>query len=125
MTSRKKFFLFAFIFLIISLLLITLLLLLNILTEKQFNSIIIGWTITTFNIGLGIISIKSGLNKSEMVFIRRIFGGMVVRFVVILVLVVLALLFLELNRISFIFSVLFYYIFYLIIEIIYLNFSQN
>jgi len=125
MTSRKKIFLFALFFLIIAFLIITFLLLIDVLSENQFKSIILGWIITTINVGLGIVSIKSGINKSEKVFMQRIFGGMVIRFMAILLMVVLALLFLELNRISFIFSVLFYYIFYLIIEIIYLNFSQN
>ena len=125
MTSRNKIFLFAFIFLIISFLLIIILWSMEVLKENQFKSIIIGWIVTTFNVGLGIISIKSGLNKSEKVFIQRIFGGMVIRFIAILIMVVLALLFLELNRISFIFSILFYYFFYLVIEIFYLNFSHN
>jgi hypothetical protein len=50
---------------------------------------------------------------------------MVIRLFTTLILVVLVMLFLELNRISFIFSILFFYIFYLAIEIIYLNFRQN
>jgi hypothetical protein len=58
-------------------------------------------------------------------FFKRLFGGMVIRFFTTLIMVVLVLLFLELNRISFIFSILFFYIFYLVVEIIYLNFRQN
>jgi hypothetical protein len=125
MTSRKRILLFAVTSLILSFVLIAFLLLIHLLNENQFKSIILGWIITTINVGLGIVSIKSGINKSEKIFMQRIFGGMVIRFMTILIMVVLALLLLELNRITFIFSVLFYYIFYLIIEIIYLNFIQN
>jgi hypothetical protein len=81
--------------------------------------------ITIINAGFGVISIKSGISKPEKVFLRRLLGGMVIRFFTTLIMVILALLFLELNRISFIFSILFFYIFYLIVEIIYLNFRQN
>ena len=55
------------------------------------------------------------INRKRM-FFQRVFGGMVIRFFTTLIMVVLALLFLELNRISFIFSILFFYIFYLVIR---------
>ncbi len=125
MTSHKKFFLItstltATIFLIITLFYFT-----NILSKEYFKSIITAGLITSFNAVIGIISIKSGINKPEKIFFRRIFGGIVVRLFLTLILLVLTLVFLELNRISFIFSILFFYIFYLITEIIYLNLNQN
>jgi len=92
------------------------------LSKDDFKAFLLAGIITAFNTGLGIISIKSVINKPESVFIQRLFGGMVIRFFTTLIMVVLALLFLELNRISFIFSILFFYIFYLVVEIIYLNF---
>lgn len=125
MTSLKKLILFTSVFIIISFLLIIVLYLIDILSKEYFKSFILAGIITTFNAVLGTISIKSGINKPEKIFLQRLFGGMVMRFLTTLIMVVIALLFLELNRISFIFSILFFYIFYLIIEIIYLNLRQN
>lgn len=125
MTSLKKLILFTSVFIIISFLLIIVLYLIDILSKEYFKSFILAGIITTFNAVLGMISIKSGINKPEKIFLQRLFGGMVMRFFTTLIMVVLALLFLELNRISFIFSILFFYIFYLVVEIIYLNFRQN
>lgn len=125
MTSLRKLKYFTLTFIIFSFLLITILFLIDVISTDQLKSFIVAGSITTFNVALGMISIKTGINKPEKMFFQRLFGGMVVRFMLTLIMVVLALLFLELNRISFIFSILFFYIFYLTIEIIYLNFLQN
>lgn len=125
MTSLKKLTYFTLTFIIFSFLLITILFLVDVISVEQLESFIVAGSITTFNAALGMISIKTGINKPEKMFFQRLFGGMVIRFLLTLIMVVLALLFLELNRISFIFSILFFYIFYLTIEIIYLNFLQN
>jgi hypothetical protein len=122
MTSLKKPLIFSASFLIVTVLIIIILFLLNVLSGEHFKSFILAGAITSFNAGLGAISIRSGIIKPEKVFLQRLLGGMVIRFFATLIMLVLALLFLELNRISFIFSILFFYIFYLIIEIIYLNF---
>jgi hypothetical protein len=122
MTSLKKPLIISASFLIVTVLIIIVLFLLNVLSGEHFKSFILAGAITSCNAGLGVISIRSGINKPEKVFLQRLLGGMVIRFFATLIMLVLALLFLELNRISFIFSILFFYIFYLIIEIIYLNF---
>lgn len=125
MTSQNKLLLFTVIFLVLSFLITILLFLWGILSKDSLKSILLAEAITTFNALFGLIYFKSGLNKSVQVFFRRVFGGIVVRLVSTLVFVVFALYFLELNRISFIFSILFFYVFFLVIEIIYLNFHQN
>lgn len=125
MIHPKTFFLYTFLLLIFFTALLIGLLLFEILSPKYFKSILLGEAITTFNAAIGFLSIKSGINKPEKMFLRWLLGGMVLRFLTTLVIVILALLFLELNRISFIFSILFFYSFFLIIEIIYLNFHQN
>jgi len=125
MTSLKKLFLSSSAFLVLTFLIVTSLFFLDVFSKEDYKAFVIAGIITTFNAGLGVISIKSGINKPEKMFFQRLFGGMVIRFFTTLIMVVLALLFLELNRISFIFSILFYYFFYLVIEIFYLNFSQN
>jgi hypothetical protein len=48
-----------------------------------------------------------------------------VRLILGLVLVLISLIFLEINTYGFIFSILFFYVFYLIIEIFYLNFGRK
>jgi hypothetical protein len=125
MTSPKKFILFSSAFFVLTFLIVTSLFFLDVFPKEDYKAFIIAGIITTFNAGLGVISIKSGINKPEKMFFQRLFGGMVIRFFTTLIMVVLVLLFLELNRISFIFSILFFYIFYLVVEIIYLNFRQN
>ena len=125
MISYKKIPFFILIFLSFISLLSLILWLTGVLKLEHFKSFIFAGVITTFNAAFGFFSIKIGINKPEREFIRRVLGGMVIRFITTLVMVVLALLFLELNRISFIFSILFFYIFYLVLEIIYLNFHQN
>lgn len=125
MKSVKRSFLFLFAFLVFTCLIITILFYFDLIYKEDIKAFILAGIITTFNAGLTLISIKRGINKAEKVFLRRLLGGMVFRFVVTLLMVVLVLLFLELNRISFIFSILFFYIFYLVIEIIYLNFNQS
>ena len=125
MTSPKKLILFSSAFFVLTFLIVTSLFFLDVFSKENFKAFIIAGIITTFNTGIGVISIKSGINKPEKMFFQRLFGGMVIRFFTTLIMVVLVLLFLELNRISFIFSILFFYIFYLVVEIIYLNFRQN
>ena len=125
MTSPKKLILFSSAFFVLTFLIVTSLFFLDVFPKEDYKAFIIAGIITTFNAGLGVISIKSGINKPEKMFFQRLFGGMVIRFFTTLIMVVLVLLFLELNRISFIFSILFFYIFYLVVEIIYLNFRQN
>lgn len=124
MTAFKKLLLFIILNLIFFSFLLTILFMTNILLFEQVRSIILGGVITTFNAAIGFISIISGIRKEEKKFVRRVLGGMVIRFVLTLVMVGLALFFLELNRISFIFSILFFYIYYLVFEIIYLIFFQ-
>ena len=125
MTSPNKLILFSTAFFVLTFLIVTSLFFLDVFPKEDYKAFIIAGIIATFNAGLGVISIKSGINKPEKMFLQRLFGGMVIRFFTTLIMVVLVLLFLELNRISFIFSILFFYIFYLVVEIIYLNFRQN
>jgi hypothetical protein len=125
MMPLKKLFSFTIIFIIVAISSAIILFLTGVCSQEHFKSFMLAGIIATFNAGLGIISIIVGINKPDKLFLQRFLGGMVIRFFVTLIIVVLTLAFLELNRISFIFSILFFYIFFLIIEIIYLNFSQN
>lgn len=124
MTPSKKLFLITFIIITLIIFGVAFLYFLNIFSIGQINSITIAFVISSFNAFIGMVFVKSGLNKTDKIFFRRAIGGMVLRLFMTLLLVVLVLVFLELNRISFIFSILFFYIFYLVIEIIFLNFRQ-
>ncbi len=124
MTPSKKLFLITSIIITLIIFGVAFLYFLNIFSIGQINSITIAFVISSFNAFIGMVLVKSGLNKTDKIFFRRAIGGMVLRLFMTLLLVVLVLVFLELNRISFIFSILFFYIFYLVIEIIFLNFRQ-
>ncbi len=89
-------------------------------SEAFFKSVIVGGAISTFNFLLGLFAVKIGLNSSRDLFLKAILGGMVLRLFLLLVLVFISMKFLNINENSFIFSILFFYILYLIIEIIYL-----
>lgn len=89
-----------------------------------FKSVVIGGAISTFNFLLGFFAIKIGLKSSRDFFFRAILGGIVLRLFLVLVLVFISLKFLNINENSFIFSILFFYILYLSIEIIYLNMKK-
>lgn len=124
MTPSKKLFQITSIIITLIIFGVAFLYFLNIFSIGQINSITIAFVISSFNAFMGMVFVKSGLNKTDKIFFRRAIGGMVLRLFMTLLLVVLVLVFLELNRISFIFSILFFYIFYLVIEIIFLNFRQ-
>jgi hypothetical protein len=89
-----------------------------------FYSVLIGALIVILNFIIGFLFIRISLNKSDRIFITMLWGGMLFRLILILILVSILLKFLELNAIGFIFSILFFYVFYLIIEILYLNFKK-
>ncbi len=89
--------------------------------EVIFHSIILAVAITSVNFFLGILAIKLGLTSSDKIFIISILGGMLVRLILLLGAVFISLKFLDINHNSFIFTVLFFYIYYLTIEVFYLN----
>lgn len=77
------------------------------------------------NLLLGLSFISWGHNKSQQLFLISLFGGSIIRLIIMLVLVLISLKFLELNTRNFIFSLLFFYFFYLIIEIIYIHLKRR
>ena len=91
---------------------------------KMFYSALLGTIIVILNFFIGFLFIKFSLSRSDKIFQIMLWGGMVFRLFFILFLVLILLKFLELNTIGFIFSILFFYVFYLIIEILYLNFKK-
>ena len=124
MLNKKSLRLFAVVFTVFTLLIVAILYFTSILNYILFYSVLIGASVAILNFIIGFLFIKYSLSRSNSVFLTMLWGGMAFRLILILILVLILLKFLELNAIGFIFSILFFYVFYLIIEILYLNFKK-
>jgi hypothetical protein len=91
----------------------------------QFYSLLYGFIFSTLNFFLGVLSIHFGFEKSDKIFLIIVFGGLVVRLFLMLILIVIALKFLFVRLNSFIFTTFIFYFFYLIVEIFILNQKKN
>lgn len=123
--SEKRLLLSGIIVSALALLIITILLLTKSISQILFLSIIIGFVIAAFNFSIGLSLVRFSLTKSEKAFFILLWGGFLFRLILGLLLVIISLIFLEINTYGFIFSILFFYVFYLIIEIFYLNFGRK
>ena len=110
---------------LIILIIFVILLITGYVSEIIFLSILVSAFITSLNFIVGYLSIKFALGKSVDSFIKILIGVMILRLFGMLISVFICLKFLELNGNSFIFSILFFYIFYLIIEILSLNLNKK
>ena len=98
----------------------------NLVVSKViFKSIIFGSFISIINFLIGLSLVKFSINKSEKIFLISLWGGMLFRLIFGLSIVLISLIFLEINTYGFIFSILFFHIFYLIIEIFYLDLRRK
>ncbi len=125
MKSPKKILLFGISFGILSLLILAGYTLFAASNQTIFKSILIGDFLAFLNFILGLLFVSWGLNRPNKEFLASLFGGLLIRLSLLLILLTSTLIFLEINEISFIFSILFFYFFYVIIEIIYLNFRER
>ncbi len=110
---------------IISLLTFTILTVFTTTNGIIFKSIFLGDLFAFINFLVGLLFTTWGIKKSNKKFLISIYGGILLRLSLLLVLLVITLIFLEINKISFIFSNLFFYFFYVIAEIIYLNHRER
>ena len=97
----------------------------GIISVEVLLSVIYAGSITTLNFSLGMYSIKTGLKKSPKGFMIIFLGGMILRLFLMIILVFICIKFLEFSRNSYIFLILFFYVFYLIIEILHLNSNKS
>jgi hypothetical protein len=125
MISAKKILLFGISFGIFSLLILAGFTLFAASNKIIFKSVLIGDFLAFLNFILGLLFVSWGLNRPNKEFLASLFGGLLIRLSLLLILLTSTLIFLEINEISFIFSILFFYFFYVIIEIIYLNFRER
>jgi hypothetical protein len=109
----------------ISTAIITFLFLFSNLSSLLYKSILLGTFLSFFNFTVGFLLIKLSIKKSDKVFLTMLWGGLLFRLLISLSLVIITLKFLEINAYGFIFSIFFFYIFYLIIEILYLNLRRK
>ncbi|TDJ54997.1 MAG: hypothetical protein E2O46_03415 [Ignavibacteria bacterium] len=125
MKLPKKILLFGISFGIISLLILAGYTLFATSNQTISKSILIGDFLAFLNFILGLLFVSWGLSRPNKEFLASLFGGLLIRLSLLLILLTSTLIFLEINEISFIFSILFFYFFYVIIEIIYLNFRER
>lgn len=118
--NEKQLLLQCFLISIIVFLVLIVLYLMDNISAILFKSILIGALISLLNFLIGFLLIKLSLHKSENIFLLSLWGGLLIRLLIGLTLILLTLFFLEINTYGFIFSILFFYVFYLLIEIFYL-----
>jgi hypothetical protein len=123
--NEKRLLIFGFAISFCILLLIIILYSLSIISGVILSSIAIGFLLSLLNFLIGLLLIKFSISQSEKIFILSLWGGMVIRLVLGLSLILISLIFLEISTYGFIFSILFFYVFYLIIEIFYLNLGRK
>jgi hypothetical protein len=91
----------------------------SIISYRNFYSIMLPGVFTTIGFIIAVIFLHIAEKKNSEAFIGAVFMGMGIRLLFLLVLIALSFKFLDINKNSFIFSVLIFYIYYLTIEIIY------
>ncbi len=104
---------------------VTLLHLLSYFSVIIFRSILLGAILSMLNFTCGFFLIKFSVKKSDNIFLLTLWGGLLLRLILGLSIVIITLIFLEINTYGFIFSILFFYVFYLLIEIFYLNLGRK
>jgi len=125
MKSAKKILLFGISFGIFGLIVLTVLTLIAVSNQIIFKSILIGDFLAFLNFILGLMFVSWGINRPNKEFLASLFGGLLIRLSLLLILLTSTLIFLEINEIVFIFSLLFFYFLYVTIEIFYLNLRKS
>lgn len=85
------------------------------------SSLFYGVLLPTINYALGITSFKFGLEKRDKIFLVSVFGGLIIRLFLMLLMIILVIEFLFVTLNSFIFTTFIFYFYYLIAEIFYLS----
>ncbi len=123
--SEKRLIIAAFILPSFSIIIFSLLYALYLISSILFVSFLLGIIISTLIFLIGILLINFSINKSNKVFLIALWGGLLIKLILGLLAILITLIFLEINTYGFIFSILFFYIYYLIIEIIYLDLRRK
>ena len=118
--SEHKLLKLSFIFIFVLFLSVYLLHHFSIITYENLFSILIAAIYTTINFVIAVVSIEYIEKKSADAALGNFMKGMLVRMVVLILLIIFSFKFLDIKQNSFIFSILIFYIYYLIIEIIFI-----
>jgi len=110
---------------VVSLIVFTVLAVSSLEAELIYKSIFLGDLLAFVSFLLGLLFTNWGIKKPNKQFLISLYGGTLIRLSLLVVLLILVLIFLEINEISFIFSNLFFYFFYVIVEITYLNHRER
>ena len=116
--SEHKLLKLSFIFIFVLFLSVYLLHHFSIITYENLFSILIAAIYTTINFVIAAVSIEYIEKKSADAALGNFMKGMLARMVVLILLIIFSFIFLDIKQNSFIFSILIFYIYYLIIEII-------
>ena len=92
----------------------------NIISFDFLKSFLLAGVITYINFVSGYFFLKFSDKKSDNIFLILILGGMLLRLFMVLLLVFISLKFLDIKTGVFIFVIFFFYVFYLLVEILYL-----
>ncbi len=89
------------------------------------ESLFYGLLVSSINFTLGILSYRFGLGKSDKIFLIVVFGGLIIRLFLMIILILIALKWLFVSLDSFIFTTFIFYFYYLIVEIFILTQKKN
>jgi hypothetical protein len=90
-------------------------------TDEMLLAIIAGVIISTLNIFLGYITIEYAYSKSMTGFLKWILGGIGIRMLIMLGLLLFVIKILQLHLIAFMISLFAFYAIYLVLEILYID----
>lgn len=99
---------------------VTILFVSSVVSFLNFISFILGTSLSLFYFLVGFFLLNYSINKPDNIFLIFLWGGMLLRIILMLSLVFIILYFLEINTVTFIFSLCIFYVFYLFNEIFHL-----
>jgi len=123
--NEKQLFIVCIVVFFLTLLIVSIFYLFSSISGLIFKSILLGALLSIINFIIGLLLIKISVKKSDNIFLLALWGGLLFRLILGLSLVLITLIFLEINTYGFIFSILFFYVFFLLIEIFYLNLGRK
>ena len=91
------------------------------LLNPHFLELVTGWVLSSFNVLIGVRILEKALPESQKKFLIISFGSMMIRMFGTVIILLLLILILHFDRISFVFSLFGFYFFYLLLEILYLT----
>ena len=123
--SENKLFIGGFTLFVFVLFILSYFYLIDYLSNKTFYAILLAAVLTGLNFSGAIISVKISLKREPKSSLNTYIIGMGIRIPIFLTALIISMLFLDINHNSLIFSVLIFYIYFLIMEIIFLNIGKK